>query len=259
MLIRRIAFLVLAAPVWLVPCGLARADSELTFVPYAEVGLVDYSLAFDGTVPVPGGGEEVFQVVNDFNFSFSLLKIGLAAAWGDFYANLYYRATTEDSDVQVTEGAQSIKWNGDREETSLAIGYDITDQINVFGGYRDSETSGSGTGDSAYSFSHDGYFFGASYYLSLTDSGGLTFSAGYAWLDAVLDETVLGLTFPASDGDGSGLKVGASWRDLFNTHWGYSVSVEYFDYNYDLDGDGGITFEMEERETVISLGLFYLL
>ncbi len=244
---------------WLLACCPVRAENTLTLVPYVEAGLVDYSLGFDGTFPLPGEGEGVFRTTNQFKFNASMAKLGLAAAVGDFYANIHYRASTEGTDTQVTQGAQSIKWNGDRTESAVAVGYNVTDVISVFVGYRDSEAAGDGTGDSSYTFAHNGYFLGASYYLELTQTGGLTFSAGYAWLDAELDETILGLRFPDNKGDGSGAKVGVNWRDLFNTQWGYSLSVEYFDYDYDLSGEGGIIFDMEEKEAVFSVGLFYLL
>ena len=239
------------------------ADDDLAFVPYGEAGLVDYSLGFEGSIPLPGAGQEVFETSNDFKFTLSMLKLGLVASWGDFYANMHYRATTEGSDTQVTDlelfpGAQSIKWSGDRSEYGLAFGYDVSEAVSLFGGYRDSETSGDGAPDSSYSFEHDGFFLGASYFVDLTDTGGLTFSAGYAWLDASLDETVVGLPFPTSTGDGSGGKLAVNWRDLFNESWGYTVAVEYFDYEYDLSAPGGIKFDMEEREALFSVGLFYV-
>ncbi len=240
-----------------------RANSDLVFVPYAEAGIVDYSLGFEGSIPLPGAGQEVFETSNEFNFTLSMLKLGLAASWGDFYANVHLRTTTEGSDVQVTDlelipGAQSIKWSGDRVEYGLAVGYDVSEAISIFGGYRDSETSGDGAPDSSYSFEHDGYFLGASYFVDLTDTGGLTFSAGYAWLDASLEETVVNFQFPTSTGDGSGGKLAVNWRDLFNERWGYTVAVEYFDYEYDLSARGGLKFDMEEREALFSVGLFYV-
>lgn len=238
----------------------AHADTGVSAVPYAQVGIVDYALSFDGVLPepTPGGGFQLVPTSNTFSFTLTQFKAGLAVTYGDFYANVAAAVTTEGSDVQVTSSLESIKWNGENTEYSLALGYNVTEAISVFGGYRDSETSGDGTNNSAYTFTHDGFFLGGSYYVSVTPTGGLTFALGYAWLDATLDERFLGLKLPEGSGDGAGAKIGLSWRDLLSERWGYSVAVDYFDYDYDISAMG-IEADMEEKQAVASIGLFYLL
>jgi hypothetical protein len=136
------------------------------------------------------------------------------------------------------------------------------DSIAVFGGYRDAETKGSGSFNSKYKLTEDGYFLGGSYRLALTDTGGLTFSLGYAWLDVDLDETLASFVLPAIKGDGDGAKAEVVWRDFFNDHWGYSVSANYYEYDFDLDEMGGVktekSLDLEETETTFNLGLFYV-
>ena len=249
------------AAVCLAPGLAGAADPAFTFVPYVEAGLGDYQLDFDGAFLLPFG-EEVVEAQNTFDFNAGTIKLGLVGAYGDFSANLHYRKTGESTDVQVTANAPSIKWTGDREEVSLALGYSLSPALAVFGGYRQSEASGTGTLNSSYSFDHDGFFVGGSYTLDLTATGALSFSLGYAWLDAELAESLPGIVLPKTDGDGSGAKIGASWRDMFNDRWGYSVNAEYFSYDYDVSGardEIELEADVEERETLFTLGLFYLL
>jgi hypothetical protein len=88
----------------------------------------------------------------------------------------------------------------------------------------------------------------------------MTFGVGYAWLDAELDENLFGLRFPFDNGDGSGFKLGLTWRDLFNEHVGYTVGIEYFKYEYDMDVEGvSKSLDIEEELASITIGLFYVL
>ncbi|TXS93877.1 hypothetical protein FV139_09605 [Parahaliea maris] len=234
----------------------AQAQEGIDIVPYAEVGTVGYQLTFDGSVPLPDG--TFIETENSFNFDMLDFTVGAVASMGKFYANVNYRGTDEDSDDQIIPGLPTIKWSGDRQEWSAAFGYNLADQINVFAGYRDSLTEGSSIAASEYSFEHDGYFLGASYRIPITESGGLTLSVGHAWLDCEIEETLYGFEVPPANGDGSGIKFGISWRAALTEKWGYSVGVERFDYDYDLSGEG-VRVDVEEIETSISVGMFYVL
>ena len=247
----------------------AFSKSGYSIIPYTEVGISHYSLEFKGDVPVPIGDKVIFvEGDNKFIMDFPTIKLGLAGSFGHFTANLSYKTTGEGTDTQQfepivpgTDPLPSIKWTGDRTEYSASGAYSFKQGISVFAGYRESETTGTGSGNSVYEFDHDGYFLGGSYRLGLTDTGGLTFSLGYAWLDVELDEVLRGVELPSIEGDGSGVKVGAVWRDFFNQDWGYSVAAEYYEYDYDLDVLGGIEHsaaEMEEVETSFTVGLFYV-
>ncbi len=189
----------------------SQSQNEAVLVPYVEAGVVDYSLSFKGDVPLPGGGHSIDKANNKFYFDYMSVKVGLAASYGDFSANLYYSTTNKDTDDQpLPPGlpASSIRWEGDRSAYSGTIGYSVTDSVSVFGGYRNSEAEGSGSSNSDYTFKHDGYFVGGGYKIDLTASGAMTFGVGYAWLDAELDENFFGLQFPFDNGDGSGFKLG---------------------------------------------------
>jgi len=190
----------------------------------------------------------------------------VGVSYGDFYALAHYQDSSEDSDSQVTPGLPVTKWIGSRREYGVGLGYRVLNTVNVFGGYRESEARGSGSNPgSSYEFDHDGYFLGASYFLNVIDSGGLNFSVGYAWLDAQAKQTLPGGLNSGGDGDGSGVKFGVAWKGLINDKWGYSISVDRFDYDYELEGtiDAGsdldLSLDVEEDETVLSIGLNYTL
>lgn len=237
--------------------GMAFANKELVFLPYVELGIIDYSLEFDGTIPIPLLGNADQRVENQFFFDMSTIKGGLVVAYGDLFVNSFYRGTSEDSDLQILPSGISIKWSGKREDMSISVGYKILDAVTIFAGYRESETKGSGTGNSNYSFEQDGFFLGASYYLGLTDTGGLNFSFGNAWLDSELKEDVFNIAFPDASGDGAGIKFGVAWRDSINENWSYTISAEHFRYDHDMEvGDTG-SVDVDEIETSYSAGLIY--
>jgi len=236
------------------------AQADTAIIPYVETGMADYALEFDGNVPSPDGS--LINTTNKFYFNLATVKLGLAVSFDSFSLNGYYQTTSEDSDVQVSPipGLPTVKWDGNRDSMSLAAGYNLSDAFAISGGYRDSEISGGGSFNSRYSFIHDGWFLSSSYRLGLTETGGLTFSLGYAWLDAELDETFVGLDLGKNSGDGSGAKLGVVWQDFFDSNWGYNVSAEYFNYDYELDplAPGSGTIDMKESETTFRIGLFYM-
>lgn len=243
------------------PCAsasaLAQPDTEFLIQPYAEIGISDASLNFSGNVTF---GDFTDKIDNDFHFSATMMKAGLAVSWGDLYANVHYRTTTDDSDVQILTGSDPIKWTGNREESGVAVGYKLFPEASVFMGYRTSQWDVSGQPTSTATFEDDGFFIGGSYAINITETGSLTFSVAHAWLDGDIDETVqvFGLPFPLSaSGDGTGLKFGVAWRAFLNNHWGYSVAAERFDFEFDMKGDNN-TLDLEENDTTISIGLFYV-
>ena len=237
--------------------ALTQSDNEFIIQPYAEIGLSDFSLNFSGTISFLGITD---QVSNDFYFRTTMIKAGLAVSWGDIYANAHYRTTSEDSDVLVLPDSSVIKWSSDRDESGVAVGYKLSPEVAVFVGYRTSETNASGQPTSTLSFKDDGFFLGGSYALNLTESGSLTFSFAHAWLDSDFDESlpVFGLPLQLqASGDGSGAKFGVRWRDFFNSHWGYTLAAERFDFEFDVKGDNN-DLDLEESDTTLSLGLFYV-
>ena len=249
----------------------ARGDDSVAFIPYLEAGISDYSLTYDGVAPLPGFPYIAFGETK-LNFDFTHYKLGLAGSWRDFYVNAYFRGTSEASDtmvftdyIDVAPDAPPINWNGDRQAYSVSVGYNINASLAVFGGYRDSETSGDGSGNSKYSFQHDGFTVGASYRWGLTDTGGLSVSLGYALLDFSLAyKLVDNNLIPKVEEDGSGYKFSVVWRDYFNDRTGYTVGFEYFDYDYEVPGaEIGLgkvgDTDVEERESSFSIGLFHVL
>lgn len=244
-------------------CSLASAEADLAVVPYVEAGYSHYTLEFRGNIALPNGTSVPGN--NKFIFDSPVAKAGLAAAYGDFSGNIYYRDSGESNDIQdfpELPGVPSVKWDGERNDYGISVAYTFMDSFAVFGGYRDAETKGSGSFNSKFKLEEDGYFLGGSYRLALTDTGGLTFSLGYAWLDLKLNETLRTFVIPEIKGDGDGAKVEVVWRDFFNDHWGYSVSANYYEYDFDLDEVGGMraqeSTDLEETETTLNVGLFYV-
>ena len=233
-----------------------QASSDFAITPRVEVGPLNYNLEFSGALPVAGG--QIVNLSNTFNADVYALRLGLTGSWRNIYVDAYYQQTTEGDDVQTLAQFGYIeKWQGDIEESNYTIGYSFLGGAAVFAGYRDLQLTADGNLGSEYQFEHDGYFMGASYAWPLTDRGALSFTLGYAWLDADLDETLVGIHVPGS-GDGDGFKIGVGWRSYINDVVGYSVNADYYEYEYDIENANlGIDAEMTEKQAAIRIGLFY--
>jgi hypothetical protein len=235
----------------------AQSKEEFLVIPYVDVGISDLQLDTSGSFAdrdIPLGFD------TNFNFRSTMFRAGVAMSWGKLYGNVYYRFNSESSDSQILPDGAITRWALEREESSAAIGYRLTPEVSVFAGYRSSEVDATAQPSGSFLFEDDGFFLGSSYQLNLTDSGSLTFSLGYALLDTDFEESVpvFGVPFELeATGDGEGIKFAVGWRDFFNNHWGYSVGVEYFDYEYDLEGEV-VNFDIEESDATMSLGLFYV-
>ncbi len=249
----------------------AHAEVSTAIIPYAEIGISEFGLEFEGVVPAPPGLAplETVAVDNKLIWDATTLKLGLAGSIGRFYVNGYVRGVSEASDTQVQQFSDgvpplSVKWVGDRMEASATVGFNISSSFTIFLGYRDSETSVDGTAGSVYDFDHDGFFTGASYRKEITDTGSLTFAFGYAWLDAEMFQRFVtpgGTVTLDEDGDGTGVKVGLLWRDFLTENWGYTLSAEYYEYDFDLSNtqvpESG-KLKVVEDEVSLQIGLFYV-
>lgn len=229
----------------------AQSDREFQVIPYVDIGISEYTVDFSS---------EGFNA--DFIIRGTMAKAGVVVSWGKLYANAYYRDNGEGSDTLPLPDGSLSRITGKRKEGGAAIGYRLTPEMAVFVGYRSSEAEISGQPAGGIITDDNGYSLGGSYQLNITDSGSLNFSLGYAWLDIDFDGSVPIFGVPielAGAGDGSGLKFAVAWRDFLNEDWGYALVVERFDYKFDGKGElGGSDFDIENGDTTISLGLFYV-
>ncbi len=230
------------------------AEDKLLINPRVEIGLVDYSIDFDGTVPTPVGFRdlEYFFAIHPISYRF-----GLTASYQGYFFDGYYQTTSEDTVTQVfAEQGAIINWTSKKREFNIAIGTTIYDLGYCFIGYRNHEQTAIGTSNSDYEFSHEGIFVGGGYAWPITSTGSISLNAGYAWLDAVIKESLFGNTVPEGTGSTSGIKFGFVWRDQITSDIGYSISYDQYSYNHRLrNRKEGVDVRVREKDSSIRVGL----
>ncbi|ARN76059.1 hypothetical protein [Oceanicoccus sagamiensis] len=240
----------------------AISEGNISVIPFVEAGYDHYTLELSGDIPLPEGG--FVKGSNEYVFDFPTIRAGLVVSSEKWSGNIYVRKTGEAKDIldfDEVPGAPIVNWTGERDDSGATLSYKFDAPFSIFAGYREASTTGTGSFNSAYDFTNDGYFLGLDYMMSITDSGGLTLSYAYTWLDVELSQKVAFFTLPNLFGDGDGIKLSVVWSDLLSERWGYTIRMEYFDYEFDLDpkndSEGGAV-TMTETETMYNLGLFYV-
>ncbi len=244
------------AAIFLSIIGTSEAQEEINVVIYADFILTDYSLEQDGTILIPNVG--ISDLKSDFRVNPTALKIGSGITWMDWYANVYFQGTNDANDSAAFPFVGDIRYTGNRKEWVGALGYQLQNNTSIFVGYRDSKIEADGSPAASFTFESDGFFLGASYWLPLTSTGGLTFTFGHAWLDGRVKQEVAGGPINTGTGSGTGVKFGVGWRGDLNEDWGYSINVDSFTYKHDTKGDN-VNVDTEESEITFGIGLSYAL
>lgn len=143
----------------------------------------------------------------------------------------------------------------DREDTTLAVGYGVSDLTSVFAGFKQGKTTITATGDSPFagnsiSLSGTGPFIGAGAGWKVRDWGIASFSAAYASLDAEYESPV-----ETQEARASGTSLGVNWRGMVGKSWEYRIAMTRHDYDYNSfeNGDG----EISENILSYSIGVAY--
>lgn len=229
-----------------------QAESEgLTLEPYVEIGKLKHELEMDFDLEVDGFGTLTSQ---DYDLSFTSYKLGALVQGERIFLDVYYLTTTEDTyELSLAEiGLSTLDWKVDRSDLNFTLGYRITDSLSVFGGYRRSDSEGSSPA-SDFEFKRDGAFAGLGYGIPL-GGGVLSVSLGYAIPDVEQKQTADEFDMPRVDADGDGIEGRLVWKNYVDTHWGYTISVDYAKYDYDVDDSAG---EISETTKGVNIGLFY--
>jgi hypothetical protein len=135
----------------------------------------------------------------------------------------------------------------DRFDFSATLGYQISDGLSVFSGYRYSEFKLYGNeynyllNNKDQKYSEEGLFIGGSYSWQFGAIGALSLSLGYAYLEADFSEDNVDLTDApppgtltfgevAFDGTAKGLSYGAQWVGPLTDEWAYKAGLKYQSY-----------------------------
>ncbi len=150
---------------------------------------------------------------------------------------------SHSSTIAVNE-SRSSDTDISRYDLSITAGYRITDNINLFGGYKSGETSDDFTKIRQEStFEEAGLYLGASYTFRL-ESGALSFSTAVA--DMSMDYQSDRNDPPSEpirvqevnyEGDASGLSLSVSWSAPVTESLLYGVALKQHNYQYNADGN----------------------
>ncbi len=187
----------------------------------------------------------------EFDALLLIAGIGLTTAYDRFYLDLSYQDSSEEED-SFSAANYVEKFNGDRRDYSATLGMRILDNRgNVYFGYKNGKTTGSGEAGTQFTFEESGFFIGASYGGLIADKGFLAINLAYADLDGHLKE-VPGPRYPPglymdADSDANGLSYGISWSGKFSAKMGYSIALDAHQYDFENLKDSSATKPLPEQ------------
>lgn len=117
-------------------------------------------------------------------------------------------------------------------EFALTVGTDITDNIDIFAGYR---LGGNeyGTGAHLDVFDNTGPFVGANYTYSFNESSFFNTSLSIAFMDATLDR----VPYEQIDGTTTGFTFSVGYTYLFTDSFGVALKYKMENFEYDIDDE----------------------
>ncbi|TGD72732.1 hypothetical protein E4634_14535 [Mangrovimicrobium sediminis] len=234
------------------------------------------------------------------------LSAGLAAVYRRGYVSLKYEGTYSnvkaDSQGSLTNARTPIE--AEREDYSITAGYRVWRTANVFAGYLVGETTltplprcpldiseeepvcgdlGSaiipGSGNRAHyhyvaglpkyeqTYREDGWFVGASYAWNVFDTGTLSVSFAYAFLESRFNDNFGGPKEPQYhldlEGDADGFSLGLAWSQPLSQRMGYFVDLRTQQYEATTSDDSGLAAgsvtDTKETMTTLTLGVQWYL
>ena len=288
--------------------------AEVNWQLRGTLGLQQYELRFADIVipsdpPIPGAEitfRDGFEVEDQQTFG----GVGLTASFGRFSIDLSgQRSGTGKDTGQQFQGNQQLQNNPfgipvdlgvnhslnssfDREELNLNFGYGITNNITLFAGYKDAESTIRNTlapigeigffaltfeGDRIADFSYDGWQAGAATAIPVDKLNG-TFSvqAAVVFLNGDFVERFEGQNFVATpagpvevdpslivggatvSGDSVGVNVGVAWTGRFSKDLPKLLYTIGFDHSrYEFETDQTAFGDFEEKNTRLRFDLRY--
>ncbi|MEW8506182.1 MAG: hypothetical protein AB2598_05720 [Candidatus Thiodiazotropha sp.] len=242
--------------IWLaMTAASVKADSNLDYVGGIAFGYTN--LDFDAKL--------------DSSPSFQSLVLSGGLLFDDYFVNLSYA----DSVGNTTISEEEDTGDAGRTDLDLTLGYRVSNDLNVFIGYKDSETDidfksrDDGTLRREF-YRKDGWFAGASYNIALESAGTLSLSLGYVDLktddqfradeeddDDDPEATEFDDLSGRHKGDADGWSYGVNWLVPVNDNLYINTTFKINDYQEEIRF-GGETFSADQKLTFFNVGLVYL-
>lgn len=205
----------------------------------------------------------------EFTPSFVSMDFSVTALIGKTYISVNHEQSIKD-DIEGSEDALGNRGliNYSRSDTNLTIGYPVFEHLNIFGGYRQGETSAywSVTSDS-FGSSSQGVFLGGSTSYAVGNKGVIGLSLAVASLQGKVSlvepfvdtQSILALNpNPPSDIEGTavGYSLGLNWSGGITKDTSYVVAYKLHRYEFeDSENFGGTDLSYEENFSTISIGV----
>lgn len=253
-----------------------NAHAEFTIQPRVSIGLLDYEFEQQGLFDLRGSNLGTGLSKITFRDQSPFAAIGLTLALTKLYLDLTAQqliddATDEDTLDQVGRDNQAlftsnlIEREWDQEEYAITLGYQLTETITLFAGYRESQTEFEEQ-NTLTVLNQDTFFFSSE--LDYEQKGpfiGTTFSHNFNSLNASLSFTVAIADIEGDieqpeqitiEGDTTGLKLGLNWtQSLSGTAFTYTIHVDGYQYTFESNTDLGADFS--ETMTRLTLSISY--
>ncbi|MET0069853.1 MAG: hypothetical protein ABW096_07405 [Candidatus Thiodiazotropha sp.] len=234
----------------------AGAESEIDYVGGIAFGYTN--LEFDAKL--------------DSSPSFQSLVLSGGLLFDDYFVNLSYA----DSVGNTTISEEEDTGDAGRSDLDLTLGYRVNDKLNLFIGYKDSETDidfklrDDGTKRREF-YRKDGWFAGATYNIPLESAGTLSLNLGY--VDLKTDDRFRGDVEEDDDdpeeatefddlsgrhkGDADGWSYGVNWLVPVNDRLYINTTLKINDYEEEIKLEGE-TFSADQKLTFFNVGVVYL-
>ncbi|MBT3045406.1 MAG: hypothetical protein AB2728_10215 [Candidatus Thiodiazotropha sp.] len=213
-----------------------------------------------------------FDAKLDSSPSFQSLVLSGGLLFDDYYLNLSYA----DSVGNTTISEEEDTGDAGRSDLDLTLGYRVNDKLNLFIGYKDSETDidfklrDDGTKRREF-YRKDGWFAGATYNIPLESAGTLSLNLGY--VDLKTDDRFRGDVEEDDDdpedatefddlsgrhkGDADGWSYGVNWLVPVNDRLYINTTLKINDYDEEIKFEGE-TFSADQKLTFFNVGVVYL-
>ncbi|PVV08666.1 MAG: hypothetical protein B6D77_11565 [gamma proteobacterium symbiont of Ctena orbiculata] len=214
-----------------------------------------------------------FDAKLDSSPSFQSLVLSGGLLFDNYFVNLSYA----DSVGNTTISEEEDTGDAGRSDLDLTLGYRISDQLNLFVGYKDSETDidfklrDDGTLRREF-YRKDGWFAGATYNIPLKSAGTLSFNLGYVDLktddrfradeeddddDDEPEATEFDDLSGRHSGDADGWSYGVNWLVPVNDRLYINTTFKINDYDQEIRFEGE-TFSADQKLTFFNVGVVYL-
>ncbi|MBT2970465.1 MAG: hypothetical protein B6D72_09810 [gamma proteobacterium symbiont of Ctena orbiculata] len=212
-----------------------------------------------------------FDAKLDSSPSFQSLVVSGGLLFDDYYVNLSYA----DSVGNTTISEEEDSGDAGRSDLDLTLGYRVNDALNLFIGYKDSETDidfrlrDDETLRREF-YRKDGWFAGATYNIPLKSAGTLSLNLGYVDLktddkfredveedDDDPEATEFDDLSGRHKGDADGWSYGVNWLVPVNDRLYINTTFKINDYEEEISFEGE-TFSADQKLTFFNVGVVYL-